>query len=206
MGSSIEKLVEISSEQLVGGEPSNRLPGALLDLLKRKNGFVGFYSALHVLPSADQYCNVMTVERWNAPDGWRRSATGLEAGWICFAQDLFAVQFAVDPAGQVWSYDPEINEAVHLATDLDAWASMVLDDSEYLTGWVVARDWQISNGVLSPDTRLLPRIPAVLGGHLVADNLQAEPMPTCVSKRMQVAELIHDRPDGESVSFHGYRD
>lgn len=96
----LHKLAELGSKPIcadfdVGAfRQSLQLPECfkqdLLRLLKLKNGFYAFESALHVFPFSDiDVYEQQDLLRWNSPDLWK-SLYGADAeGLFCFAEDVF---------------------------------------------------------------------------------------------------------------------
>src|SRR6266704_327800 len=103
--SSIQKLLSIATEPLSRQTVTvnmtdfgsyGRLGEELLALLRLKNGFYAFESALHVLPAAP-FENEMTLSRWNSFGLWRHEYGELIGDEILFfAEDVFGDQFCVN--------------------------------------------------------------------------------------------------------------
>jgi hypothetical protein len=201
IGARLGRLLSAAGAPL--GPPLRRragLPAELAELLRSANGFFAFESALHVLPSAPSPAGTMTLQLWNDHDLWR-SAYGFRAdGLTFFAQDVFGWQFALNEDGVV-TFDPEIGEVVPLADTLEGWADQVLKGYDLLTGYQLAHAWQVRNGPLPANARLLPKRPFVLGGAYTVDNLYAVDAVEGMRLRGHLAREIKDLPDGSSVRF-----
>lgn len=196
------RLLSIASDAL--GEavhpalgPAARSLG-LDDLLEARNGFLAFESSLHVLPSGAS--PLRTVERWNAPDGWRSAYGGMADGLLFFAEDAFGGQFALREHG-VCTFDPETGDVEELASSVEDWADQLLDDYDVLTGYPVAHEWQLQHGVLPPGMRLVPKKPFVIGGDFTVDNLYALDAEESMRLRAEFAMQIRGLPEGTTVRY-----
>jgi hypothetical protein len=84
---SVDELLSISSEGL-SPEPKTlakiiaafSLGPELFDMLRRKNGFYAFESALHVFPSTSAVA--ISLEEWNADTLWRNGYRDLAEGLL----------------------------------------------------------------------------------------------------------------------------
>ncbi|WP_248918438.1 SMI1/KNR4 family protein [Pseudomonas entomophila] len=210
MKEKLEKLLSIGSQAL--GDPvMASLPflskagegrGAELEaLLKHKNGFYAFAGALHVLPASHRHVETgVTLEAWNSPALWR-SGYGLNGNDIVFfAEDLFGIQFCLY-GNEVLSFDPETAKFSFFADSLEEWASKILADYDYVTGYSLGHAWQTKNGALEQGYRLLPKVPFVLGGKFEADNLYACDATEGMKMRGELAQKIKDLPDGAELKL-----
>lgn len=207
----LESLLRIASEPFtnvsmratvlpVVNEP---LSSELQRMLERKNGFAAFESALVVFPLLDTASSVGLGE-WNRLDGWRLGyKRELSRSAICFAHDAFGVQFVLK-SGAVFRFDPEDGLLTHYAHTLDHWAKRVMDRHREDTGWPVAHEWQAANGPLRTSQRLLPKLPFVLGGDYVPDNLVAIESRKAMENWAKLCAAIKSVPDGTEVSVSGW--
>src|SRR6266568_426623 len=101
--SSIQKLLSIATEPLSRQTVTVNIPDfrsygrlneELLALLRLKNGFYAFESALHVLPAAP-FENEMTLSRWNSFGLWRHEYGELADKKLFFAEDACGNQFCL---------------------------------------------------------------------------------------------------------------
>lgn len=208
MGHNIKKLISVSREQLCDHVPvlpeklvrmSGPLGNELLQLLTKRNGFYCFESALHVFPSA---CDptLMSIERWNSNDLWRKEYGSAVEGHVFFAEDVFGDQFGLN-RGKVYRFDPESGEIEESATNLEKWAGRILADTDYETGYPLASAWQQQNGPLAPGTRLVPKVPFILGGEYKVDNLYALDAIEAMKYRADIWNQIRNLPDGTPVNI-----
>lgn len=63
------------------------------------------------------------------------------------------------------------------------------------------RQWQEQNGQLPVKKRLLPKIPFVVGGEFVLDNLHLVDAVEGMKFRADIASQIKDLPDGAQIKF-----
>lgn len=201
LGARLDRMLSIAGPDLGSAGPDDTgLPSDLGDLLRRKNGFLAFESALHVLPCGPVFDGTMSVQLWNDPDLWRSSYDGMADGLFFFAEDIFGGQFAFGSDGIVL-FDPETGDIERVAGDLEEWAENVLTDYQLLTGFPVAHSWQAVHGPLSHGMLLLPKKPFVLGGEFGPENLYALDAAQGMRLRGELATQIRDLSDGASVSF-----
>jgi hypothetical protein len=168
-------------------------------LLRAKNGFYAFESALRVRP-AGRATEEIGLEEWNAPGLWRAGYGGLADRCLFFAEDLFGVQFCLH-GGTVMSFDPETGEKTFIAEDVAAWAARLLREYDVLTGHGLAHDWQAQHGRIPSGHQLIPKIPFVLGGEFTIENLFLLDAAKAMRSRASLAMQIKDLPDGTKIEF-----
>ena len=204
MSGPIEELLGIAGPALspaAGVEPESveaDVEQELMEMLAEVNGFYAFEAALHVFPvtSSDH----MDLVRWNSSTLWRHIYGSMAEGLVFFAEDAFGGQFALAQEGVV-SFDPETGDAEFMASTLEAWAATVLADYDLLTGYPLAREWQVRFGALPVGARLLPKIPFVLGGEFTINNLFAADAVEGMRWRGDVAVQIRDLPNGTTIVY-----
>jgi hypothetical protein len=201
------KLVSIASAPLCLELPL--LPKDMLDkageagkslnsLLYLKNGFYAFEGALHVLPSNCQ--NKWCIEEWNAHDLWKSEYGGILSNYVCFAEDIFGEQFAIN-SGRVYRFDPETGGVEAVASSLEEWSALILDNYETETGYPLAHEWHTLYGSLPQGQRLLPKIPFVLGGDYAIDNLYPLDAIEGMKLRADIWRQIKGLPSGTQVKL-----
>jgi hypothetical protein len=169
----------------------------LLELLSASNGFVTFESALVVFPSDDAQ-GVPGLARWNAPAGWRRHYEDvLSPEHICFAHDLFGLQFATSPAGVV-KFNPATGGVTPYAASISGWAERLLANFNEDTSWRIAEQWQIAHRSLLPNERLLPKRPFVPNAYAIA-NLIPMGGESAMEKWGKWHRTIRDLREGETI-------
>jgi hypothetical protein len=206
MDKPIQKLVSISSNALSGGSiTADAFAGSpaplykeLKQMLELKNGFYAFESALHIFPS--QSPDKMDLEKWNDLNLWRKDYGDMTEGMFFFAEDIFGGQFCIYE-NKIYAFDPETAEIELLAENLQGWASAILEDYDYLTGYPLAHEWQKRSGAIPPGKRLAPKIPFIAGGEYVIDNLYIADPIELMKFRGNIAKQIKDLPDGTEINF-----
>jgi hypothetical protein len=211
MSTSVANLAEIGSQPLGGPlitlEATTGIllsnaefkESGLIELLRCKNGFYAFEGALHVLPSSST-AREYGLMKWNASDLWRADYQGLADRCFFFAEDVFGTQFCLHN-DCVMSFDPETGEKEFIASDVDEWASRILDGYDLLTGHRMAHEWQIRHGVIPIGERLIPKVPFVLGGAFAVDNLFPLEAAKSMRSRANLAVQIKTLPDGSEIEF-----
>jgi hypothetical protein len=204
----LKKLLLHASSSIAGGLPilsersrslAGNLTGQLLDLLKHRNGFYAFESALHVFPSQSLKGEIGICD-WNDDALWRDGYKGLIDGCIFFAEDVFGGQFCLRN-DKVYTFDPETASLEYLADDIEHWVDVLLNDYEVLTGYPLAHQWQIKNGPLQPGQRLFPKLPFVMGGEFTEGNLYSLDAVAGMRFRAEIASQINALPDGAEVKI-----
>ncbi|MCC9608915.1 hypothetical protein LOC68_07870 [Blastopirellula sp. JC732] len=205
----LQKLLSIASEPLSLLRPSDghslKLSRQLKTLVECRNGFSAFECALVVFPSMDSK-GVPGIHEWNDLNGWRGHYRDvIDDEDYCFAQDLFGLQFALAKSGIV-RLNPESGSVSLYAKSIEDWAKRLLENYEEDTAWPLAHEWQIVNGVLPPQMRLLPKIPFVLGGEFEVDNLVAVECHQAMEYWGKLYDAIRNVPEGQRVSIPGWID
>jgi hypothetical protein len=176
----------------------NGLKQQLISLLRLRNGFFCFESALQIFPFHSSLLSFGLVE-WNSLDCWRYAYGSLATDCLFFGQDAFGGQYCI-LGDKVCHFDPETGQKEFLASSLEAWAEIILADYRYLTGHPVLHDWQVKHGPLTEHSRLVPRVPFVCGGKFETDNLDAVDSRQSMILRGKFAEKIDGAADGQIVS------
>jgi hypothetical protein len=201
MTSHFGRLLSIASAPLFEGFqddlPGSRVGAELGELLKARNGFFAFESALRVRASAP---GPEGLAGWNAPGGWRSGYGDLAHGIYFFAEDVFGGQFGL-VGNDVVSFDPETGDRSVVAGSLDEWAERTLADFEFLTGYPLGHEWQQRFGPLAHGKRLIPKMPFVLGGDFSVDNLYALDAALGMNLRGELATQLRDLPDGAEIEY-----
>ncbi|CAN1596819.1 SMI1/KNR4 family protein [Pseudomonas sp. B21-028] len=206
---SLDKLLLNASSSLSEHEPEmlgqlRGLGGALADqllgMLCQRNGFYALESALHVFPTHSSQSEIGICD-WNESALWRSGYKGLADGCLFFAEDIFGGQFCIKDS-KVYIFDPETGSLEYLADDIESWAQMLLSDYEVLTGYPLAHQWQKQNGQLPAGKRLLPKVPFVLGGEFVLDNLYMADAVEGMRFRADIASQIKELPDGAQIRLN----
>jgi len=205
MAGSLEKLVSIGGAALSSAEPEfdvhlpPPLASELLELLRRKNGFYAFESALHLFPAQSNGLEIGLAE-WNSPELWIDEYQGMANGCVFFAEDVFGCQFCIK-RNAIHSFDPETGLLKHIADNLEDWAGAILRDYKMLTGYPLCHEWQQVNGRLAPGVRLVSKTPFVMGGKFSLENLYALDAVKGMRLRGHIAVQIKDLPDGAQVKL-----
>ncbi len=203
----IGKLVSLGTEALAAADLRNlstdssnsRLQSELLAMLRLRNGFYAFEGALHILPAGSQAA-VMSLEEWNSADLWRYEYGDLAEGLTFFAEDALGNQFCLREDG-VFSFDAETGGTNFIGPSIEDWASRVLFDYGFLTGFPLLHEWQVTHGRVPTGSRLLPVVPFVIGGEYSVANLRLAGAVSGMCSRGNLARQIRDLPDGAQIEF-----
>jgi hypothetical protein len=206
--SAMNQLLSIASEPIgpASGAGSAAILAAwgdrgqeLLEMLRARNGFYAFFSALHVLPLGKTEGKV-DLETWNAEALWRDAYAHLATGCLFFAEDVFGGQFCIKDEA-VFVFDPETGEQERSGETLEEWAQQVLVEHDFLCGTPLAREWQERHGALPPGRRLIPKMPFVSGGDFALENLYVGDPVDAMRFRGALAQHLRSLPDGTPIGF-----
>ncbi|WP_424186515.1 SMI1/KNR4 family protein [Actinokineospora sp. G85] len=184
----------------VAVEVGEGLPGELSALLSATNGFAVFNYGVQVFHRGQGGLGP-ELGAWNGFATWKHTYGGLADDLLCFAQDLFGVQFAIEGGRRVSRFDPETGELRTIGDSLEDWAEWLLAEPDRRGTRSFATRWQDEHGPLGHDERLLPRTLFVLGGEYTDDNLTVCDAVTAMRVRGPIARQVHDLPDGTAISL-----
>lgn len=201
----LDKLLNVGGQAISTETPERvSLPvGAFWDdffrLVARKNGFYAFEGALHLFPSAKEGC--MPVRLWNSSELWRYTYNGLFSSEIhFFAEDAFGCQFGAS-GDAVYFLNAETGYLKMHSQCLEEWAEKLLKDYAVETGYPLAHEWQVKNGRIPGNCRLVPEVPFVLGGKFAVDNLIPVRSIQAMRYYGKLASDLAVRKDGEVIRF-----
>jgi hypothetical protein len=201
--SAIQKLLSISSDAL--GPFPERMPlllkkwslgPELFALLREKNGFYAFESAMHVFPITEDPGS--GLEGWNADSLWKYEYGSMAEGLLFFGEDVFQDQFCISKSG-VARFDAESGNIEVMAPSLEAWAELMLADYSVQAGWKLAHEWQAVYGALPRGKRLMPKMPFFLGGQYSLDNLWVGNSLEGMRFKGDLARKTQGLPDGTKI-------
>jgi hypothetical protein len=204
----IEELVSISSAPLAPGPEgiprfleTYVLGPELFQMLRLRNGFYAFESALHVFPLT--FDPAAGLEAWNAASLWRDAYQDLAEGLLFFAEDIFQDQFCLSlKQSGVFRFQSETGQTDFLADSLERWADRVLSDHRVETGWPLAHEWQAARGPLPAGQRLMPKTPFFMGGEYTLENLWAGSPLEGMRLKGDLAIQTRDLPNGAKVRLN----
>lgn len=206
MNHSISKFLSIASESIASpiGAPDfltrwGTLGHELAEMLKSKNGFYAYESALLVRP-LNNACPPLGLQEWNAYDLWKMNYTENFSEVLFFAEDVFGGQYCINQ-NKICTFDPETAAFEAMSSSLGEWASDVMADYQFRTGFPLAHAWQIKNSPLLPGNRLLPKIPFVCGGKYDVENLYSITDVKGMLFRASLANQVRGLPDGAKIIF-----
>jgi hypothetical protein len=142
----------------------------------------------------------MPLEKWNVPHLWRDAYDDLTNECLFFAEDIFGNQFAIRDE-HVVAFDAETGVIEPIASSMEEWGARMMADWSQLSGFPLAHAWQKLNGPIPEGSRLVPRIPFVMGGAFSIENLHVLDAVRGMRWRGDIAVQIRDLPDGASVNL-----
>jgi hypothetical protein len=171
----------------------------LAEMLERRNGFYAYDSALLVRPLTNLRAPLGLVQ-WNAQELWKGRYMEDLVNAFCFAEDVFGGQYCIRQ-DQVCVLDPETGILEEMSSSLGEWATNVIADYQFRTGYALAHEWQIRNIPLMAGTRLLPKVPFICGGKYDVENLYPVADVEGMLFRASIANQIRELPDGTEIVF-----
>ena len=205
----VNKLLQIASKPLITSLDEALVAQALaevghrdelLKLLRNKNGFYAFESALHVFPLVmDDWFNSQDLVRWNAPTLWKHAYGKQAETLFAFAEDIFGYQFC-SKGDQIVRFDPETGDTERVCSSVEEWATLICNDYNFQTGYPVAKAWQAQHGPLKQGNRLVPIYPLISkeGSYDVSNFYEVDDLKGMLS-RANFAQQIRDVQDGQQV-------
>ncbi len=169
----------------------------LQELLAAKNGFYAFDSSLLVRPLQNATAPFGLLE-WNNRSLWKYEFDEPYEDFTFFAEDIFGVQYCVQQS-DIYVFDPETGIFEILCNSIGDWANIIIQDVNFRTGALIAKEWQNKYGKIQPGSRLLPKKPFVLGGGYEIENLYLCNELEGMRFRACIAKQIRDLPDGSEV-------
>jgi hypothetical protein len=169
----------------------------LADLLEKMNGFFLIESTIHVFPWTSSQRKI-SIEKFNAKDGWRSAYWHNCANLLFFAADAFGNLFGIDGDGIVF-FDAETGDWIPWASTFEEWAGKILADRGETLGYPAMEAWQDANGPIDEGKRLLPKKGLVFGGTTELANLAAVDLVDSLGYRGDLATQIKDLPDGATI-------
>ncbi len=208
MGDNLEKLLSLATESLskenINKDLTDRFENYslyqdLLDLLRCKNGFYLFESALYTRPFCTFEKQIGLLE-WNSAELWINEYQTMAIDCLFFAEDVFGHQYCVRSDG-IYFFDPEVGTLEFIAENFESWSRLILEEFDFYSGFQIAHEWQVLNGCLQPEMRLMPKIPFVLGSRYELSNLYSLDAVKSMKTRASLAMQIKGLPDGGTVTF-----
>lgn len=174
------------------------LSDQLIELWRLHNGCMAFESSLHLFPI--QEGDPGDVIAWNENGLWKSHYEFELPEFFCFAENVFGEQFCTYD-GAVCQFDPETGSLEEVASSIDRWAQVILEEPDLYAGYSLAHDWQVKFGALSVGKRLVPRVPFVCGGAFEIDNLVEIEAVAGMRWRASLANQLKQLPDGAQIQF-----
>jgi len=177
------------------------LGSELFQMLREKNGFYAFESALHVFPLTSDPGS--GLEAWNAGPLWRNEYQDLAEGLLFFGEDILQDQFCLSgKQNGVLRFHAETGETSFVGESVEKWAGVVLSNYKRETGWPFVHEWQAKNGPLPLGKRLLPKTPFFMGGEYKIENLWAGNPLEGMRLKADLAIQTRYLPEGAKVKLN----
>lgn len=168
---------------------------------KEPNGLTLHGRALLIRPWNYVTENIISIKEWNAPNLWRDEYKFITGELVCFAEDAFGNQFAVQDKKQIVHIEGETGEVLESWQSVDLWCKDVIERPNEITGRSLLSRWESGRRVLRDGFRITPRTPLVLGGTLALDELVSIMDVELMRFRGNLATQIRDLPDGTTIKL-----
>jgi hypothetical protein len=160
-----------------------------------KDGFFHFFGT--VGPTRHE------LVAWNQPDSWK-AHFGLDDQWFVFAEDIFGTQFFFDVRGTRRAVKMLIPDNGSVSLCANSFEDFVEDEifGEDAGGRArhLARQFFQEKGLMfRPFAHIACKIPILLGGKQVLENLEFEDSLTNLSILGQVYGQVKDLPPGTPI-------
>lgn len=173
----------------------------LITLYTDLNGFVGFEGALLCFPS-NLELNI-SLKYMNDLNPWKYVYCRDVQETFFFSADIFGHLFGVLRGG-IMKFNPETGIIEKHSESIEEWASVIISNYDYETGWSLARDWQKENGPLNIEERLLPKVPFSIGGEYEISNLTVVKLNEAMKQYSNLFIQVKSAKKGESISIYGW--
>ncbi len=120
---------------------------------------------------------------------------------LAFAQDLFGNQFCFDlENSNIIYFESETGERQVIASTFPQWLTIVENDKDYYAGIELLKQWTKTHA-FPYNYRLCPKIPFIMGGEYVEDNLYSVEFPVFIRSYANIAKQVYGLPDGTPVKL-----
>jgi hypothetical protein len=178
----------------------SRLPTALADALRERNGCVAYLGGLHVRGACTEPAWHSIRAAWEGEDALHRLFEEVQQSDVTFAEDAFGDQFLLRD-GQVMLLDAELGEVRPLKPSLEEFFLSLLEHPAELLGYEPLLEMRRQGQKLEPGQLLSARPPFVLAG--TEQNIALEPTPALERRRYLawLAGQLHGLPNGTQVEL-----
>lgn len=177
------------------------VPVVLVDLYLDLNGFIGLEGALLGFPiNIDVDYELFA---FNSEHSWKKYYSNEIVNTLFFAADIFGNLFGIY-GGLVVKFNPESGRLKKHSNSLEEWASIIISDYDYETGWSLASGWQKNNRKLLDSERLLPKIPFSLGGGYVISNLTPVELTEAMFQYSRLYVQVKNAKQGSVVKVYNW--
>lgn len=174
-----------------------------LEMLKVTNGLYSFKMGLHIFGVGSSVPEFHDLNRWNAPEMWKREFGELAEGLVFFAETIFGDQFFYGEDGNICIFMAETGHRVLVAPSFREWLQKLLSKKNDFD-LDVFNEWQsMSDVAVQPGLHLCPRIPFCLGGRIEQsrDGYLCEAIDDMKFKG-QLALQLKDLKPGDKVDLN----
>lgn len=195
----LNKLIEISSP--IAESCDSKLSREIKELYSDINGFIAFEGALLCLPiGIDADIEIM---KFNTNRSWKAAYSEGVQDTLFFAADIFCHLFGLYKGGIV-KFNPESGILEKHSSNIEEWASLILSDYDYETGWSLAKNWQLENRLINIGERLLPKVPFSIGGEYEVSNLTDIDLNEAMNQYSKLFAQVKNIEKGEAVKIYSW--
>jgi len=166
-----------------------------------KSKYVSFFfdSAIHIygFNSTHLYNSIEEVNRILV-----KEYGAIFGNLVAFGQDVFGNQFCFDISKkEVVVLNSESGERERISKDFTGWIKVLVKDIDYYSGNVLLHKWNSMGNQLNLGQRLCPKIPFIMGGEYIPENLYAGNYPSYIKAYANIAKQVYGMPDGTKVQI-----
>lgn len=124
----------------------------------------------------------------------------LVEGLFFFGQDIFGNQFAFSSKGVVL-FNIETAEKEIIANDFEHWVTVLIEDIDFYTGVDFVSNLKEGNAKYYFNKRLCAKIPFIMGGDYVSENLYSQIFPKYLFSNANIAKQVYHLKDGTNINL-----
>jgi hypothetical protein len=193
---------DFDSKSLLTKESIEKVESILSDysyfsFIEKVNGgfFYDYSLQLYSINTSFEFHDIIKVN-----EVIKKEYGGIVADDFFFGQEIFGNQFGYSNDGIIF-LNSETGEREKIANNFDDWIEVLKADLDYLTGKNIAKVWNNSNVSFTPNERLYPKKPFVMGGEYKIENLFPLGYPKYISAYANIANQIHNLPNGTKLKL-----
>lgn len=176
----------------------NSIPNEYFEYIKSYNGGYYFLSSLH-LYGINRDFTYHDIYYMN--DLISSAYQKLIKGLYFFAEDIFGNLFAFSLDNNIVFFNIETAEKEVIASGFTNWQETVIKEAAYYTGKQFVEEDVTLIEPLMHGKRYCPKLPFILEGKYIADNLVLKSFEENLKFSSDIAHQVYNTPDGEKFTI-----